>query len=109
MSKVFKNLFEYAKQCENEIIQTPKQLERQKKFIEKAKGIHGDKYDYSDVVYINAQTKICIICPTHGEFWQRPHNHVNIKQGCAECAKLKSMMTTDEFKNKANKIQIGFL
>lgn len=38
-------------------------------FIEKARKIHGNKYDYSKVVYVNSQTKVCIICPIHGEFW----------------------------------------
>lgn len=46
-----------------------------KKFIEKAREVHGDKYDYSKAVYINAKTKICIICPKHGEFWQTPDKH----------------------------------
>ena len=37
--------------------------------IEKAKRVHGDKYDYSKVEYVNTATKVCIICPEHGEFW----------------------------------------
>ena len=41
-------------------------------FIEKAKKVHGDKYDYSKVQYVNAYTKVCIICTEHGEFWQLP-------------------------------------
>ena len=45
-------------------------------FIEKAKKIHGNKYDYSRVEYINNKTKVCIICPEHGEFWQRPNDHL---------------------------------
>ena len=40
-------------------------------FIEKARKIHGDKYDYSKVEYINATTDVCIICPKHGEFGKR--------------------------------------
>lgn len=56
-------------------------------FIEKAKAVHGDKYDYSKVEYVNKDTKVCIICPIHGEFWQRPHNHVSGKQGCPHCGK----------------------
>lgn len=53
-------------------------------FIEKAMTIHGDKYDYSKVNYVNAKTKICIICPEHGEFWQIPNNHLN-GSGCPKC------------------------
>lgn len=53
-------------------------------FIKKAKKIHGDKYDYSKVEYMNSQTKVCIICPEHGEFWQTPINHL-LGQGCPKC------------------------
>ena len=53
-------------------------------FIEKAKFIHGDKYDYSKVGYINSTTKVCIICPKHGEFWQTPNAHLN-GHGCKKC------------------------
>jgi hypothetical protein len=38
-------------------------------WIEKAHIVHGDKYDYSKVNYRDAKTKVCIICPEHGEFW----------------------------------------
>ncbi len=55
-------------------------------FIEKARKIHGDKYDYSKVEYVNQATKVCIICPEHGEFWMTPSAHVNCqKQGCPKC------------------------
>jgi very-short-patch-repair endonuclease len=54
-------------------------------FIEKARKIHGDKYDYSKVEYVNQMTKVCIICPEHGEFWQRPSNHLH-GDGCPECS-----------------------
>ncbi len=57
-------------------------------FIEEAKKVHGDKYDYSKVEYKNAYTKVCITCPEHGEFWQTPHNHLN-GNACPECAKKK--------------------
>jgi len=41
-------------------------------FIEKSKKIHGNKYDYSKVCYVNNRTKVCIICINHGEFNQEP-------------------------------------
>lgn len=53
-------------------------------FIRKSKIVHGNKYDYSKVVYINNHTKVCIICPTHGEFWQTPNDHLRGK-GCGRC------------------------
>ena len=75
-------------------------------FIEKAKQIHGDKYDYSKVDYVNARTKVCIICPEHGEFWQTPDKHLNRKQGCNECAKAiraeKRRLTLESFIKQSN-------
>lgn len=62
----------------------PKKL-TQDEFISRAKSIHGDKYDYSKSKYINSTTKVCIICPIHGEFWQAPVNHIVEKQGCRKC------------------------
>lgn len=53
-------------------------------FIEKARKIHGNKYDYSKVDYTTNKEKVCIICPEHGEFWQDPHNHLKGK-GCPIC------------------------
>lgn len=58
-------------------------------FIQKAKEIHGDKYDYSKVEYVNNTTPVCIICPKHGEFWQRPNSHISRNQGCPSCAESK--------------------
>ena len=53
-------------------------------FIQKARKIHGDKYDYSKVEYINSRTPILIICPIHGQFYQLPKKHL-LGQGCKEC------------------------
>lgn len=53
-------------------------------FIEKAKSIHGGKYDYSKVEYINSQTKVTIVCPIHGEFEQTPRLHFQTC-GCKKC------------------------
>ena len=54
-------------------------------FLNKAKEIHGDRYDYSKVEYINSITKVCIVCPTHGEFWQTVGNHLS-GHGCPICS-----------------------
>ena len=70
-------------------------------FIEKARKVHGDKYDYSKVDYVNAKTKVCIICPIHGEFWQTPDNHLQGKK-CYKCANKN--MTTEDFILKARKV-----
>lgn len=75
-------------------------------FISSAKKIHGDKYDYSKVVYVNNNTKVCITCPEHGDFWQDPHNHLKGK-GCPICGKSifrSKKYTTEQFINEAKKI-----
>ena len=54
-------------------------------FIQRAKEVHGNKFDYSNVVYKNCETKVCIICPEHGEFWQTPYLHINMRCGCPTC------------------------
>lgn len=54
-------------------------------WIKAAKEIHGDRYDYSQVVYINAKTPITIICSKHGAFQQVPSEHLSGK-GCKFCA-----------------------
>ena len=58
-------------------------------FINEAKKIHGDKYDYSKVNVINVKTKVIIVCPEHGEFEQTPNVHTDFKLGCPSCAKDK--------------------
>ena len=72
------------------------------KFIEKAKEVHGNKYDYSKVNYVNSSTKVCIICPEHGEFWQTPNSHLN-GSGCPECSGLKKW-DTEKFIKKAREV-----
>lgn len=76
----------------------------QKELIEKFISIHGTRFVYSKVIYINMVTKICIICPVHGEFWQTPGNHLKGK-GCKKCANLSlgnlKIMPLEQFIQKA--------
>ena len=58
-------------------------------FISKAIKVHGNQYDYSKVDYISSHTKVCIICPIHGEFLQTPNDHLN-KRGCRQCGIIKT-------------------
>jgi hypothetical protein len=53
------------------------------------KSVHGDKYDYSKVEYVNTKTKVIIICPIHGEFKQIPKSHKK-GRGCQRCANMRS-------------------
>ena len=75
---------------------------KKEEFIEKARLIHGDKYDYSLVDYKNNKTKIEIICPIHGVFFQKPNGHLSRKNGCPKC--VGKNKTTEEFIEKAKLI-----
>jgi len=59
-------------------------------FITKATQKHGDKFDYSQVEYVNCKSKVKIICPEHGEFYKTPESHINSKNGCPGCRKQDS-------------------
>lgn len=64
-------------------------------FIARSRAVHGDKYDYSKSVYKNANSKIKIICPEHGEFEQLAGNHLKGK-GCPKCKYNKAKTTLIE-------------
>ena len=68
-------------------------------FINAACKIHNNKYDYSKVEYVNNHAKVCIICPTHGEFWQTPNNHLH-GQCCPKCSHKSTKYTVEEIKEK---------
>ena len=75
-------------------------------FIQKAQGIHGEKYDYSKTLYINNKTKAMINCPVHGDFEQIPMTH--LKSGCRKCgikiASSKRKINKDDIFEKIKEI-----
>jgi len=71
-------------------------------FIKLAKKVHGDKYDYSKVEYKGSLKDVCIICPTHGEFWQKASVHLQ-GSGCKVCADNQTI-TTEEFINRSKDV-----
>lgn len=85
-------------------------------FIRRAKLVHGDKYDYSKVEYTTIIDKVCIICPEHGEFWQKGYDHLH-GHGCAKCcqSRLEAEMeiflkdNNIEFIEQANKSVFDWL
>ncbi len=56
----------------------------QKTFLEAARDVYGDRYDYSLVAYIDLSSKIQIMCSIHGTFEQYPYHHLN-GNGCKKC------------------------
>ena len=81
----------------------------QEEFIKRANEIHKEKYDYSKVDYLGADTKVCIICPEHGEFWQTPHNHISGKQGCPECNTSKNSKIVQKIETILKEFNIQYI
>lgn len=77
-------------------------------YLERARKIHGDTYDYSKTVYKSALEKITITCKIHGDFTLRTRNHVDNKQGCKKCSRLisaaKTTKNTEYFIEKAKEV-----
>lgn len=72
-------------------------------FIEKARVIHGGKYYYDRVVYTTAKSKVQIVCPEHGVFFQTPSDHTN-GCGCPKCSAEAKTFTTEEFIKRAKMV-----
>jgi len=76
-------------------------------FIQKAKEVHGDRYDYSKTVYENYHHKIWIVCKSHGKFVQSPANHL-AGNNCPKCSVAerikKQSLTTEEFIQNAKEV-----
>lgn len=80
--------------------------ERKEKFIEKAKEIHkGKNYDYSLVEYVDAKTKVEIVCPIHGSFFQSPTVHLQ-GHGCYMC---KRSIGEEKVEQILKKLGIAFV
>jgi hypothetical protein len=72
-------------------------------FIAKSRSIHGDRYDYSKVKYLNRLTPVIIICPKHGDFLSSPANHYLAKD-CPQCHIDKHTKKQEQFLKEAKEI-----
>ena len=74
-------------------------------YIKRARGIHGDEYDYSLVEFKNSSTKIKVICSVHNVFEVLPQSHANTNGKGAKCGKCRGFnKTTAEFVAQAKQI-----
>ena len=87
--------------CKNCIIEQRRFL-KTTAFVNAAKRKFQNKFDYSLVKYINAGTKVKIICKEHGIFEQLPGLHLKVKHGCLKCSGQNK--TSIDFINECNKI-----
>jgi len=91
--------------CARQLINKKRNENAKKTFIEKAIKKHGNKYNYSKVIYKTGKTPVTIICSVHGDFKQRPSDHLR-GYGCKQCGIVnghkKKNLSFKEFKEKAN-------
>jgi hypothetical protein len=78
-----------------------------KTFIDKSNNIHNNKYSYLNVEYSSSKSKIKITCKEHGEFEQKPNDHINGK-GCPKCG-IKYNYLENELKEYIKSLNIIFL
>lgn len=72
----------------------------QKEFVRRAVQIHGERYDYSQLIYQTSKKKIDIVCKSHGIFSQIASNHLK-GSGCPKCNKEEMLMPKAEFIKRA--------
>jgi len=75
-------------------------------FIKRSKETHSDTYDYTLVKYVNSITKVNIVCAEHGQFSQKPVNHIR-GAGCRRCyndSQKGARMTTSEYVNRVKRV-----
>ena len=71
-------------------------------FVRKARKVHGDRFIYDKVVYVTCATKVTITCREHGDFEQKPSEHLR-SVGCLHCSR-QAKTTKEDFLSKANSI-----
>ena len=74
------------------------------KFINKAKSLHGNCFDYSEAIYLTKNTKLKINCKKHGSFYMTPGNHLRSKKGCSRCHYDSRRLSNTEFICKAREV-----
>ena len=80
---------------------------KKEEVVKRLKQVHGDKYVFDNIEYVNMLTKVTVVCPQHGEFKMTPA-HLLEGHGCPECAKntrsIKRANTFEEFVQEAKTI-----
>lgn len=64
--------------------------------IRRFREVHGDRYDYSRMIYLGYDKEVEIGCPIHGWFWQLPYVHLR-GCGCKLCADAEQRKTLEQF------------
>jgi len=79
-------------------------------YIEKAKQIHDNKYDYSKTEYVSMAARITVTCPEHGDFTPAAKDHIHNKSGCPICGReattkhQQTIVSVDEFNTRLSRV-----
>ena len=85
--------------CPNCGKQQLKRRMSQEAFIEKCRAVHGNQYDYNRTEYRDLRSKVLIVCPRHGEFWERAQSHI-LGNGCPKCKREKHIERITELQRQ---------
>ena len=95
------NIYKYGcPKCGQERTHNAQRLTKEE-FVERAKKVHDNFYNYDKINYINYHTPIIITCPIHGDFPQMPSKHL-CGHGCPSCANRD--MSTEKFISRAKEV-----
>lgn len=76
-----------------------------------AREVHGDRYDYSKVVFTQAKDEVEIVCKEHGSFWQPITKHIRVSNHCPKCARAlvasKMSKSIEQFRAEATEFHKG--
>ena len=76
-----------------------RRIKNRNRFVERARKVHSDRYDYSKVEYVDSKTDVIIGCPIHGDFKQPPSTHL-AGRGCYDCGRVTTGMKRRKSKEK---------
>jgi hypothetical protein len=97
--------------CGSEGVGAKKSAAARDRFLEKARLVHGVRYDYTRMVYNRSHQNVTIVCPDHGPFQQTPDNHLHGKNGCPVCAQgvraAKRRLSEEEFIERSTLVHDG--
>lgn len=103
------NIFSSHQECPKCYDDRRSRLQRKpvETFVKDANRIHNGLYEYHKVEYVNGRTKVCIVCPIHGDFWQTPTNHLKGK-GCPYCSGNAKKWNKETCEQEARKYEYVF-
>ena len=85
--------------------QTEKARKSKEQFIKEMFNLYGDKYDVSNINYVNTKTEVEVLCRDHGTFYKKPFDLL-AGHACKQCSKRAHTKSSnkDIFIEEARKV-----